>query len=612
VLLRWLLSESAATQLTRDEVLALIAAANDSQQFACVWELNSLAAVANVPLSPPVASIVLIAAAHTQHYEQGVRIWCELDKDFADKAVREDPALLEAAVTCLHKGGNCQAACLLYKRSLDRPPSVGCSSVAIEACVQLAEWDRALDIFHSLPEEHKIACNVQAVAQATHSIGGHAAVCELFFQHFSQRWEALSEMAQCIFATALNDQHHDKEVTALLAHLQSKSGGSPETMCWCIPIWVLRRQFRFVIDGYFIIKRASLSISTQVFSCVIKACAEEVVDYSTFAAILKNARLANQEMSACDWDNAMTAASHNASAAELYSLVCEAAASGHMLSAASTTALLLATHQSAGAAEVVKLLKVLPMPLPKECIAAAATSLVHESLWNDALAVLECSIHPLSLTRPKFHDFQIIERCSNMFKQHGLPTDASFTKAAVRCRCIDCISAGDSSSAAKIIIPALRSRLTDAQTCVEVILALHGEAESIESSNFRGKPGTSASGVVWQQQQKAKAAEKAAALRQQAVQIFELSRQLFQVDLLGKAADCIISCLHRQQQPQALIDTLDLYLNTGQKLCDSAYAAAVLANENLGMHERALALLDEIQNRKGHLSALRAGSRCEY
>ena len=48
---------------------------------------------------------------------------------------------------------------------------------------------------------------------------------------------------------------------------------------------------------------------------------------------------------------------------------------------------------------------------------------------------------------------------------------------------------------------------------------------------------------------------------------------------------------HRQQQPQALVNTLDTFLNTGQRLCDRSYAAAVLANEALGMHERALALL---------------------
>jgi hypothetical protein len=611
VLLRWLLSESAATQLTRDEVLALIAAAHEFQQFDCLWELNSLAAVADVSLHPSSSLAMLIAAAHKQHYEEGVRIWRTFDDDFADRAVAEDSALLEAVITCLQKCGQCEAACLLYKRSLDKPPSVACSSVVIEACVQLADWDQALAIFTSLPEELKISCNVQAVAKASQSIGGHAAVCELFFKNFSNRWKALHTEAQCIFLSSLHDQNHAKEVTALLSQLHSKNTTCPEAICTCIPIWAQRRQFRDVIDGYFIINNAGLSISRQIFSCVIKACAEEAVEYSAFATILKFARLSNQDIPPSDWDNAMTAASHNASASELYSLASEAVASGHVLSAESAAALLLATNQRAGAADVVRLLKFLPMPLLKECIAPAATALVHEDLWSDALAVLESSSHPLTLKVPKIQDFQITERCSMLFRMYGIPTDASFTKAALRCRCIDYISAGNSSSAATVMISALRSNLTDLHTCIHVILALNNEAESIESRKFSGIPGTSASGVVWRQQQEADAAESAAALRQQAIRVFELARQIFEVGQLGKAVDCIIKCLHRQQQPQALIDTLDTFLNTGQKLCDSSYAAAVLANECLGMHERALALLDEIQNRSGHLTALRAGSRCE-
>ena len=80
---------------------------------------------------------------------------------------------------------------------------------------------------------------------------------------------------------------------------------------------------------------------------------------------------------------------------------------------------------------------------------------------------------------------------------------------------------------------------------------------------------------------------------------------------LGTVVDCVIACLHHLHQPQPLVDTLDKYLTTGQKLCDRSLAAAVIANETLGMHERALALLNEIQNRDLQLAALRAGSRCE-
>jgi hypothetical protein len=118
-------------------------------------------------------------------------------------------------------------------------------------------------------------------------------------------------------------------------------------------------------------------------------------------------------------------------------------------------------------------------------------------------------------------------------------------------------------------------------------------------------------GVIQQRHRAEKNSQHAAALRQQALHVFELAHQVFEAGQLGRAADCVIACLHRQQQPQALVDTLDTFLNTGQRLCDRSYAAAVLANEALGMHERALALLNEIQNRDGHLTALRAGSRCE-
>ncbi len=612
MLLHWLLSENAATQLTLEEYVTLIAVAHELQQFSCMWELKSSAAVAGVSLPTTSALVMLIAAARTQHYEQGVRIWLDFDKVFADGAVAEDTALLEAAVTCLQKSGQCQDACLLYKRSCDKSPSVGCSSVAIEACVQLAEWHQALDIFKSLPEEQKVACNVKAVLQASLSIGGHAAVCDMFFQHFSHRWQVLHQEAQRIFLSALNDQNHANEVTAMLCHLRSESATCPEAMCSCIPIWTLRRQYRDVIDGYFIIKNAGLSIPKQIFSCVFKACAEEAVSYSAFATIFKDARLSHQEMPASDWDNAITAASHNASALEMHSLVSEASASGHALSAASVAALLLATKQRAGAADVVKLLKMLPMPLPRECIAAAATALVHEDLWNDALAVLESRSHPLTLEVPHIQDFQATDRCGQLFRMQGIPTDASFTKAALRCRCMHYISTGDSRSAADIIIPALHTRLIDAPTCIQVILALNRAAESIESSKFSSKPGTSTNGVFWQKQNEAKVTENAAALRQQVIRVFELARQVFEVSQLREAADCVIMCLHRQQQPRALNDTLDAYLNTGQRLCDASYAVAVLANENLGMHERALALLDQMQCRNGHLAALQAGSRCKY
>jgi hypothetical protein len=541
---------------------------------------------------------------------QGAQIWHALDKDFAEEAVAEDTQFLESAVKCLQMSDQCSAACLLYRQSLGKSPTAECSSAAIQACVQLSAWHQALDFFELLPVEHKIACNVQAVVQSAICTGGHAAVCKLFLQHFSSQWEALDEEAQSMFLCSLHDQGHEKEVAALLVLLQSK-GAASHAMLSCIPILTVQGQWRGVIDSYFIIKNAGLSISEHIFSCVIKACAEENVGYATFATVLKSARLSNREMPASDWDNAMVAASRSASASEMYSLVSEARASGHVLSAAAAGALVLATNQRAGVPEVVKLLKLLPMPLPKECIAAAATALVQEDFWNDALAVLEGSSQPLSFEEQSTHDFEIAERCSKLFQVHGIPTDASFTKAALRCRCMDYISAGDSSSAASIVIPALRSGLADAHACVQVILALRNEAECIESCSASGTPGTSAAAVTQQRHRAEKNTQQAAALRQQAIQVFELARKVFEAGHLGRAADCVIACLYRLQQPQALVDTLDTFLNTGQKLCDRSYAAAVLANEALGMHERALALLNEIQNRDGHLTALRAGSRCE-
>jgi hypothetical protein len=444
--------------------------------------------------------------------------------------------------------------------------------------------------------------------QSAQRIGGDAAVCKLFLQHFSSHWEALDEEAQSMFLCSLHDQGHAQEVAALLALLQSKGAASSRAMLSCIPILTVQRQWRGVIDSYFIIKNAGLSISEHIFSCVIKACAEENVGYATFATVLKSAHLSNREMPASDWDNAMVVASRSASASEMYSLVSEARASGHILSAAAAGALLLATNERAGVHEVVKLLKLLPMPLPKECIAAAATALVQEDFWDEAVAVLESSSQPLSFEERSTHDFKIAERCSKLFQEHGIPTDASFTKAALRCRCMDYISAGESSSAASIVIPALRSGLADAHACVQVILALGNEAECIKSSSVSGAPGTS---VIQQRHRAEKNSQHAAALRQQALHVFELAHQVFEAGQLGRAADCVIACLHRQQQPQALVNTLDTFLNTGQRLCDRSYAAAVLANEALGMHERALALLNEIQNREGHLTALRAGSRCE-
>ncbi len=534
-------------------------------------------------------------------------MWRALDHE----TVADDAPLVEAAMVCLQESGSCEAARLLYARLRGKSPSVRCCSAAINACAQLSEWSQVLQIFDSLSEDNKIACNnVQTVALAALETGGHAAVCELFFQHFSNCWLGLREETLVHFLSSLHYQNHSKEVAALLSHLQSKRATAPQALRSSIPILAAQEQWKDIIDSYFIIKGSGLSISPQIFSCVIKACAEEAVEFATFLAILEHARLANPDMPACDWNNAVIAASHTASSTEMHALVREAHDAGQTLSAAATVALLLTTNQRSGAADVVKLLKFLPLPLPKQCIAAAAAALVHEDLWQDALAVLESSSDALSLQLPDSHDFCIVERCSKLFAMHGMPTDASFTKAALRHRCIHHLSIDDSIAAAELIMPALRSRLVDVDSCVQVILALTRDAEAMDSRNHGGRPGTIAGGLLQQQLRAKEAAEKAALLRQHAISIFELAGQAFEATELGKALDCIIACLHHQQQPQALIDTLDTYLNTGQKLCDRSYAAAVLANETLGMHERALALLNEIQNRDLQISALRAGSRC--
>ena len=160
-------------------------------------------------------------------------------------------------------------------------------------------------------------------------------------------------------------------------------------------------------------------------------------------------------------------------------------------------------------------------------------------------------------------------------------------------------------------MPALRNHLIDVESCVHVIQALASDAEAVESCSCSTTPGTAAGGILQQRQREREAADTAASLRRHAIRIFELAGQVFENIQLGKAVDCIITCMHQQQQPQALIDTLDTYLNIGQKLSDRSYAAAILAHETLGMHERALALLNEIQHRHLHLAALRAGSRCK-
>ena len=609
-LLRWLLSEDATQQLLLGDVVMLIAAAADCQQYACMWQLNTLTSRTGVLLPPPSTCAMVIAAAHTQHYEQGVQLWRSLDPDVADQAAADDALLLQAATTCLHKSGACQAALQLYGQQRGRSPSVGCSSTAIDACAQLEQWDLALQIFDDVPVQQKMACNVEVVAHAAMRTGGHAAVCALYFSHFKEEWRGLQGGAQCLFLTCLHAEGHVQEETALLSHLQSTRATFPQAVCCCMPILTLRGQWQHVIDNYFIIKGAGLPISPHIYSCVIKACAEQAISFATFATILEGARLSNLPLSPSDWDHAATAASHGASAPEMYSLVCEACAAGHTLSAAPATALVHSTSLRTDAAQVVQLLKLLPLPLPRQCVAAAAAALVKEDLWEDALTVLESGSRPLSLAAPHAHDFSVVERCSKLFKMLGIPTDVSFTKAALRCRCIDFLAASDSEAAAQLIVPALRNSLVDVYTCVEVILSLASDADVIATSSNSPKPGTSAGGVVQQRQRAQAAAERAAVLRQHAIAVFEMAGTVFPASQLGQAVDCIVTCLHAQQQPQALIDTFDVYLNAGQKLCDRSYAAAVVACEALGMHERALALLSEIHRRDLHLTALRAGSRC--
>jgi hypothetical protein len=587
----------------------LIAAAAQREQHACVWELKSLASGGDVMPASAVAA-VLVAAARTQHHAQGVVLWKALDCDFARKAAADDAQVLEAAVTCLQMSGECEAACALYHAPRSVAPSVPCSSAAIDACVQLGEWEHALRIFDSLPDGHKVACNSHAVAYAALRVGGHAAVCQLFLQHFSDQWKATSGAAQCVFLPSLHAEGHAAQAAALLQHLLSLGTAFPQGLCACVPILTLQGQWQRVLDCYFIIKGAGVSVPPQLFSCAIKACAEAAVDFATFLTILENARACSCVMSPADWDNAATAASHGASAAEMYSLTSEVRASGHTLSEDAAAALLLATNQRASAAEVVKLLKLLPLPLPEHCVAAAATALVQEDLWSDALAVLQNGSAPLQLHAPALLDFQIVEQCGKLFATRGIATDSSFTKAALRWRCSSHLSAGDSASAANLVAAALRSRLVHARTCVQVILALAKDAEAIESHSHPAAPGTAASAVAQQQRRRQEAREAAAALRQHAIHLYELARQEFEPLQLCDASDCVIGCLHAQQRPRALLDSFDACLNSGQKLSDRSYAAAVLANEALGMHERAISLLDEIQNRKLHLTALRAGSRC--
>jgi hypothetical protein len=612
-LLRWLLSEDAAQELSRDDTVTLIAAAASYQQYECIWELKGalVSGSDHLSLPPSSSAVVLIAAAQTQHFEEGARIWRALEKNLADEAFADNSLLFEAAIKCLQESGSYEAAHSLYMQLRGKCATVGCSNAAVKACAQLAEWNQVLEIFDSLPDDDKSTCDVATVAHAARRAGGDAAVCKLFFKHFSGGWTGLRDEALCEFLPSLHAQNYSKEVTALLLNLRSKASTGPQAICSCISILADQQQWKDVIDSYFVIKGAGLSISAQVFSCVIHACAEEAVGFATFMTILENARLSNPALSAFDWNNAAIAASHRASSSEMYSLACEAHAAGHSLSAVAAAALLLTTNQRAGAADVVRLLKFVPVPVPKQCIEAAATALVHEDLWNDALAVLEGSSGPLSLQLSQTQDFGIVERCSKFFTMYSIPTDASFTKAALRYRCMHHLSTGDSISAANLIMPALRNHLVDVESCVQVIQALASDADAVESCSRSTTPGTVAGGILQQRQREREAADRAASLRRHAIRIFELAGQVFETIQLGKAVDCIISCMHQQQQPQALIDTLDTYLNIGQKLSDRSYAAAILANETLGMHERALALLNEIQHRHLHLAALRAGSRCK-
>jgi hypothetical protein len=457
---------------------------------------------------------------------------------------------------------------------------------------------------------------VQVIADASLRTGGHAAVCQLFFHNFRDRWMALDQDALCGFVCSLHALNHIEQTSALLSHLKCHTSTSPKSLCVCIPIWTSQEQWKSVKESYRIIESAGYSVPTLIFSCVIKACAEEAVDFATFMTIFKNARASNARLVAVDWDNAAIAASHNANASELRSFVCEASASGQTLGAAATAAVLLATNERAGQDEVFKLLKMLPMPLPSQCVAVAASALVRGGFWQDAVSVLESGSGPLSLTSTCEHDFQIMERCSQLFHLRNMPTDALFAKAALHFRSLELLAAGNCIAAAQLVAAALRNRLVDAPTCTQVILALERDAEATEACTHSTTQGDSVSVFDRQQQHARGTARKegrattAVALRQSAIDVFALACQEFETSQLGEAADSVIMCLHHQQQPNALIDVLDRFVVSGQQLSDHSYAAAVLATETLGMHERALALLGEIQNRELQLTALRAGSRC--
>ena len=485
----------------------------------------------------------------------------------------------------------------------------------MSACAQAGLWQQAADMLQHVPQQHRAECDVQAVAQAALQGGGHAAVCDLFFKHLQQQWREVQGEALCLFLTSLHAQGHSREEEQLLQHLQSIGAAFPQAAACCMPILLQSAQFERVVDSYFLLKRAALPISPPTFSCVIAACARHPLPFATFAAMLEAARLSLSPLPLPphDWDNAAAAAAHSASPLEARSFACEAHAAGHRLDAAAATALLLATSARGSGAEVVQLLQLLPLPLPSQCVAAAATALVQQDLWQDALAVVEveggCSA--LSLAAPQPYDLACVERCSKLFKVHGIPTDACFTKAALRCRCMQLLQAGSSDAAAQLLLPALRNSLADVHTCVHVIIALASDAAAPPPACVDSpKPGTSGSSIVQRQQRAHAAAERAAALRLRAIAVFHLARDVFEGRELGQAVDCVVQCLHEQQQPRALLDTLDAYLNLGQKLSDGSYACAVIACEQLQAHERALALLSEMQCRGVHVAAVRAGSRC--
>ena len=470
-------------QLSLDDAVSLIAAAADSKQYACMWQLNALTPPAGISLPPSAACAMVIAAAHTQHFDHGALLWRALAPDVAQQAAADDVLLLQAAVTCLQRSGACPAALHLYNAVVVPPTSfcsVGCSSAVMSACAQAGLWQQAADMLQHVPQQHRAECDVQAVAQAALQGGGHAAVCDLFFKHLQQQWREVQGEALCLFLTSLHAQGHSREEEQLLQHLQSIGAAFPQAAACCMPILLQRAQFERVVDSYFLLKRAALPISPPTFSCVIAACARHPLPFATFAAMLEAARLSLSPLPLPphDWDNAAAAAAHSASPLEARSFACEAHAAGHKLDAAAATALLLATSARGSGAEVVQLLQLLPLPLPSQCVAAAATALVQQDLWQDALAVVEveggCSA--LSLAAPQPYDLACVERCSKLFKVHGIPTDACFTKAALRCRCMQLLQAGSSDAAAQLLLPALRNSLADVHTCVHVIIALASDA----------------------------------------------------------------------------------------------------------------------------------------